>query len=94
MWGIDFSFITKAIAWFTGSPLVASVVGALINDFKEHGDEILQFALDAVKEAANAGEGVDRFALVKEKVEAKFPDVSQSLLNTSIEAAYRYFKTT
>lgn len=47
---IGIVWIQKLISWFVGSPLVASVIGSLIEDFKEQGEEILRVALEAVKE--------------------------------------------
>jgi 20S proteasome alpha/beta subunit len=89
--GID--GIRKLINWFVGSPLVAAVIAALVQDFKEEGEEILKVALDAIKEVMEKDlKEKERFAIVYQKVREHLPRASESLVNTSIEAALRFYK--
>ncbi len=85
--------IRRLINWFVGSPLVAAVMAALIQDFKEEGEEILKVALDAIKEVMDKDlKEKERFAIVYQKVREQLPRASESLVNTSIEVALRFYK--
>jgi hypothetical protein len=65
-------------------------MAALIQDFKEEGEDILKVALDAIKEAATQDmKETSKFGYVYGKVKVQFREVSESLVNTSIEAALR-----
>ena len=86
-------WIQKLISWFVGSPLVAAVMVALIQDFKEEEEEILKVALAAIKEVMGKDlKEKERFAIVYQKVRDQLPRASESLVNTSIEAALRFYK--
>ena len=90
---IGIVWIQKLISWFVGSPLVASVIASLIEDFKEEGEEILRVALDAFKECSDLEmKDSARFGFVCQKVRAQIPRASESLINTTIEAALRFYK--
>ncbi len=90
---ITIEWIQKLISWFVGSPLVASVVAALIEDFKQEGEEILRVALEAIKEAATQDmKETSKFGYVYGKIKEQLPEASESLINTSIEAALRLYK--
>ena len=90
---IGIESIRKLINWFVGSPLVAVVMAALIQDFKEEGEEILKVALDAIKEVMEKDlTERERFAIVYQRVREQLPRASESLVNTSIEAALRFYK--
>lgn len=90
---IGIVWIQKLIYWFVGSPLVAAVITALIRDFKEEGEEIFKVALDAIKEVMEKDlKEKERFAIVYQKVREQLPRASESLVNTSIEAALRFYK--
>jgi cation transport regulator ChaB len=68
-------------------------MAALIQDFKEEGEEILKVALDAIKEVMEKDlTEKERFAIVYQKVREQLPRASESLVNTSIEAALRFYK--
>ncbi|MGO8877881.1 MAG: hypothetical protein ACLQMS_00005 [Desulfomonilaceae bacterium] len=85
--------IRRLINWFVGSPLVAAVMAGLIQDFKEEGEEILKVALDAIKEVMDKDlKEKERFAIVYQKVREQLPRASESLVNTSIEVALRFYK--
>jgi hypothetical protein len=90
---IGIVWIKKLVYWVVGSPLVASVIGSLIEDFKEQGEEILRVALEAVKECSDLQmKDSARFGFVYQRVRAQIPRASESLINTSIEAALRFYK--
>ena len=90
---ITIEWIQKLISWFVGSPLVAAVMAALIQDFKQEGEEILKVALDTIKEVTRKDlKDKERFAIVYQKVREQLPRASESLVNTSIEAALRFYK--
>ena len=74
---IGIVWIKKLVYWFVESPLVASVIASLIEDFKKEGKEILKIALDAVKECSTL-EMKDRarFGFVCQTVRAQIPRAS------------------
>ncbi len=70
-------------------------MSALIQDFKEEGGEILKVALGEIKEAATQDmKETSKFGYVCGKIKEQFPKVSESRINTSIEAALRFYKRT
>ena len=89
------TFLRKVIEWVTKSPIVAAVITALVVDLKEEGGNIINTALSAISEVQSKSEltSQEKFTLVKARIVGKFPEVSESLINTSIEAAYRYYKS-
>jgi predicted HicB family RNase H-like nuclease len=90
---ITIEWIQKLISWFVGSPLIAAVMAALIQDFKDEGEQILKVALEAIKEAASQDmKETSKFGYVYGRVKEQIPKASESLLNTSIEAALRLYK--
>ena len=90
---IGIESVQKLISWFVGSPLVGAVIATLIRDFKQEGEEILREALEAVKECSDLEmKDSARFGFVYQRVRAQIPRASESLINTSIEAALRFYK--
>lgn len=88
------NFITKCVNWLTGSPLVAMVISALIAEFRANGPQVLEFAIATIKDVANKEiSPEDKFALTKTLVMAQFPKVADSIINTTIESAYLFYKT-
>ena len=88
---IGIVWIKKLVYWFVGSPLVASVIASLIENFSEQGEEIVRVALEAVKECSDLQmKDSAHFGFVYQRVRAQIPRASESLINTSIEALSFY----
>ena len=76
-----------------GSQVLTTIIISLIEDFREEGDKMVSVALANIK-SVSIREDLDnshKFNMVFDAAKEQFPDAATSLLNTTIEAAFRAF---
>lgn len=88
-----YSIISSMVTRLVGDSIVSSIIMAFIKIFLDNGSEMVQPALDYIKEAASLPlTNTERFLYVQDKLMKQFPDIGESILNQVIEAAYNAWK--
>jgi len=95
MWNIGINSIVAAVGWFLGNPLLAQVIAALIQLFKDNQDEIFTHAVALVQGAWNSdAKGPEKMLIIKTELMSKFPDVAKSVIDTAAQVAFNYVEST
>lgn len=87
------TFLSMALSYLIGSPLVQAVALNVITDLVTHGKELVPIALEKIKEVAPNKDmtGTEKFAKVADSVSAEFPTIAKSALDTIIQSTYNAY---
>jgi hypothetical protein len=84
-------WLVNIAGWLSGNPFIKQLIETLVADLKDEGARILPIAVDAIKTAAgnNQMSGKEKMASVINTVVAQAPNVEKSVINATVNLAYR-----